>query len=190
MTDVELAARAQAGDERAADELVRRYDHRATVFWTDGFWLPGADRDDLEQEARYGLLTAVRTFRPDGASFSSFAKMCVRGRLRDALKQANSQGRRLLTQAARVADDEGDEIDIIDLLPARHGEPCQTLIDRDELRALIDGIKALAPAERRVLVGICFEGRTYRELGGDSRAAKKRVDNARWRATQRLRQAA
>lgn len=61
MSDQELAARYRNGEEGACTALLARY---ASLInrWIGSWGIPGADREDLRQEACMGLLNAIRTY--------------------------------------------------------------------------------------------------------------------------------
>src|SRR5438105_4248821 len=59
------------GDGAAIEELIHRYRRRVGMKLR-GHFLPGAERDDLRQEAMIGLLQAIRAYRPgEGVPFSA-----------------------------------------------------------------------------------------------------------------------
>ena len=67
-----LLAAARRGDRRATDALLRRYDRRVLTI-VRGLRLPrGVDPHDVAQAARLGVLGAIRTWRPGGASFANY----------------------------------------------------------------------------------------------------------------------
>jgi RNA polymerase sigma factor (sigma-70 family) len=78
MSESELLAKAQAGDTQAEQAMLLRYDplcHRlARKYFTSGM-----EYDDVLQEARLGLLRAVRLFNPEkGANFITYAYIAIR----------------------------------------------------------------------------------------------------------------
>lgn len=185
MTDLELALRVQDGDLRAADLLVRRYE-RAARAWACGYYLPGAERADVEQEARIGVLRAARSYRPSEGPFRAFARLCVRRQLIEAVKRATTQRQAALSHRADHEETcEGEVLSLIDVQAAPNTDPLDRILERDTIRRLVAGIQQLSALERRALVGVCLEGRPYVELGG-----KKAIDNAIQRARQSLREAA
>ena len=63
-------------------------------------YLPGGDHDDLAQEARIGLVDAVRTWDPErGVPFSNFAWLCATREARNAVDAARAHKHHLLTTA-------------------------------------------------------------------------------------------
>src|SRR5687767_7721834 len=91
LSDVELVARFHEGDAEALQILLQRY-RRFTRAKARGYFLIGADSDDIEQEGVIGLFKAVRDFRPDRqASFRAFAELCITRQIITAIKTATRQ---------------------------------------------------------------------------------------------------
>jgi Sigma-70 region 2 len=80
-------AAAQRNDWRGLHELLRRYDPLIRTV-VASFRLPyGCERDEIAQEARLGLLGAIRAWRPARGPFGALAAHCWEKRVaaRDAL---------------------------------------------------------------------------------------------------------
>jgi DNA-directed RNA polymerase specialized sigma24 family protein len=65
------------------------------------FYWPGADRDDVEQEARYWILRARETFRPGKGPFLPFAYFVARRNLIEIVRRET----RRRPQFAELQDD-------------------------------------------------------------------------------------
>ena len=65
------------------------------------YYLPGADMDDVHQEARVALWIATSTWNPERGSFKKHAAHAIRCDLQDKVKAANRHNRRVLTDAVR-----------------------------------------------------------------------------------------
>lgn len=66
------------------------------------YFLPGADLDDVHQEARVALWIATGTFDPTrGCSFRTYARAAIKADLRDKVQAANRLKQRVLTDAGR-----------------------------------------------------------------------------------------
>src|SRR5436190_11890179 len=91
-----LVRAAQRGDGRAEDELVRRYEPLVQ----HAVWRlklpPWCEREDLAQEARLGLVTAMRQWRPERGAFPAFAQQCVRNKALLAVNSASRHKHRAL----------------------------------------------------------------------------------------------
>lgn len=84
-SDDKLLQMSSSGESEAEEELISRYKRKVSIC-ARRFYLFGGDNDDLIQEGTIGLLKAIRTFDPDkGVSFSSYAEVCIRSKLLDAI---------------------------------------------------------------------------------------------------------
>ena len=167
---VEAAA---AGDEEAFAVIVHRMMPmiRAQLH---SFTPAEADREDLLQESLLGLLSAVRSYRPDGgASFQTYAFTCIRHRLISLLRRSGvrSQVEQPLeedTQATTDADD---------------ADPASRIVAQEAADGLHRQLQQrLTPLEYEVLLAR-LDGRSYEEIAAGLGVSKKAVDNA----VQRLR---
>ena len=97
-----LLEAAQRGDRFAQEELVRRYEPLVQrVVWTLRL-PPGCEREDLAQEARLGLLAAIRAWRPERGPFPAFADRCVSNQALLALKATSARKHQVLSLAASL----------------------------------------------------------------------------------------
>ena len=87
-TELALIAAARNGDERAMDDIIRRYQGFVRLK-ASSYFLAGGDSHDLIQEGQIGLFKAVRDFRADKeTSFRSFAELCITRQIITAIKTA------------------------------------------------------------------------------------------------------
>jgi RNA polymerase sporulation-specific sigma factor len=94
----------QRGDRRAEDELVRRYEplvQRAVWGLKLRQW---CEREDLAQEARLGLITAMREWRPERGAFPAFAQRCVKNQALLAVISASRHKHRVLNLATSLEE--------------------------------------------------------------------------------------
>lgn len=187
LSDEMLATLAQNRELGAADELMRRYDRMATGEASQ-FFLPGADVEDVQQEARIGLLRAVMEFQPDrGLRFAGFAHLAIRRQLITALKAARRAKHRPLTDSVRSGVNAEDErVDILDLLEAPNTDVVERLADRELIRQLGRGLRVkLSVLEARCLI-LWANGASYAQIeeivGASSwKAVDRAITRARWK---------
>lgn len=177
--DAELVALAQAGDDRAFALLVAWCEPmlRAQVA---RFRPSRADAEDLAQEGLLGLLSAVRTFRPDGgASFRTYAAVCVRNRLLSALRRAAGRADEPLDAAEEAAQP---------LHVSAVADPEALVLERESAARLLSHLRDhLTPREYAVL--LCYmDGCSYAEIAAELHMSVKAVDNALWRARRKVRE--
>ena len=175
-------------------------------------YLPGGDHDDLAQEARIGLLDAVRTWDAErGVPFSNFAWLCATREARTAVDAARSTKHHLLTTATplEVADGSAKDRLAADELPSEHHthaqhrrrvrnpgtacahggdqDPVAKTLSREQLRVLIVRTRTLSPLERRTLA-LAANDHTHREIAVTLHIRVRAVNNALQRARQKLRE--
>lgn len=190
-SDEELARLAQAGDSDALSELLERY-RRTMRFIAHRYFLPGADREDLLQEAALGMLKAARDYRPErNSAFRPFAELCIRRQIITAVKTATRLKHMPLNGAASLqrhlgVEDEGRTL--LDVLDDRAGRSPETQVtDREAIRDLLAAIQAaLSPYEFRVLAAY-VHGLRYDAIADRLGTQPKSVDNALWRVKCKLR---
>lgn len=178
--DAELVALAQTGDDRAFALLVARCEPmlRAQVA---RFRLPHADAEDVAQEGLLGLLSAVRTFRPDGgASFRTYAAVCVRNRLLSALRRTAGQA----DESLDATEDDG----VQPLHAPAVVDPESLVLERESAERLLSHLRDhLTPREYTVLLRY-MDGYSYAEIAAELHMSAKAVDNALWRARRKVRE--
>ncbi len=189
--DEVLVARVRAGDEGALAELLSRYRafarHRARPYF-----LAGADRDDVVQEALIGLYEAVRD---DDAgrevSFRAFAEVCVTRQVVSAVRAATRHKHGPLNDYVSFSrplavEDDGERC-VADVLPsAAQHDPAELLVAADRLRALQAHVdEVLSDLETEVL-RLWVEGRSYQQIAERLHRRVKTVDNALQRAKRKL----
>lgn len=150
---------------------------------TKGIFFPGADHDDVLQEARFGVWRSMRDWRPDGgSSWPSFAHMCANRQVLTGLRLAQAGGKMALNDAIRFSyeiNDDGEDtlehfltdgVDVVDIVSGR-----------ETIRRLVELLPTLTEIERAALVRCAIDGDSYESVG-----ERKRVDNAMQRARRKL----
>lgn len=190
-----LLLAAQRGDRRAQEELLHSYEPlvRATV---RRLRLPvRADGEDIAQEARVGLLAAMRAWRPDRGPFCAFAARCVRNQAMKALDTAGAEKHKLLCCALSLhsapiglPDPEDQDAFPYELdVPSRMAQPETTVLAREQLAAVCSRLTVLTHKERVALSGM-LNGRSHRELADAQGVTPKAVSLALRRARDKLAQ--
>ena len=173
-------------DERrydALDVLLQRY-RRFTRAKARGYFLIGADSDDIEQEGMIGLFKAVRDFRPDRqASFRAFAELCITRQIITAVKTATRQKHVPLNSyvslSKPIAAEEDPDWVLQDIIQAPQiADPAEMVISHDELRSInIAFDEILSDFEAEVL-HMYVERKSYQEIAKKLSRHVKSIDNA------------
>ena len=191
LADLQLVMRARNGDQKALDELIRRY-HGFVRLKASSYFLAGGDADDLIQEGLIGLYKAVRDFSPAKSSFRSFAELCVTRQIITAIKSATRFKHAPLNTYVSFShtpagqENEGD-CTLGDALPGPSvDDPSVCVISTEELQSLVftlgTGLSKLeADALKLYLEGEAYETMAER-LGCDT----KTIDNALQRVKRKV----
>ncbi|HEX2375997.1 MAG TPA: RNA polymerase sporulation sigma factor SigH [Gaiellales bacterium] len=190
--ELALIAAARNGDERAMDELIRRY-HGFVRLKASSYFLAGGDSSDLVQEGLVGLFKAVRDFRSDKeTSFRSFAELCITRQIITAIKTATRfKHAPLNTYVSFSHTPAGQDLDaectLGDALPGPAvDDPATCVISSDELQSLLACLgSTLSPLESQVLT-YYLEGRSYEAIGDLIGCDPKTVDNALQRVKRKV----
>jgi RNA polymerase sigma factor (sigma-70 family) len=122
-----------------------------------------ADAEDLLQEVFYELVEANRLLKPIDF-VSAWLFRVARNRITDLFRKKKPE----LFSDAALADDEGDSLQIEDLLPSPDDGP-EALYIRNALLDELDLALAELPEEQRaVFIAHELEGRSFKELSQQS----------------------
>lgn len=199
-----LAERARAGERQALAELVERLEGVVRLAVRPYWLVAGGDREDLMQEARLGLLRALRHWRPERRGFLAFAFLCVRRQMAASLREYGRRKHRLLTEALYLSLDAAREPGPGADTRPRHlgvadetgsGDPETLALDgegRAAVNRLVQEIRTgLTELEWESAWLVLAEGWSYRQaaraLGRGTKAVDNAVQRARRKAMQRAR---
>lgn len=174
LTDDEVVRRYREGSSEAVDYLLQKYKplvkkRAATKYLKDG------EADDLIQEGMIGLYKAVRDFEPEneaGASFFTFAVLCIDRQLIHAIEATSRQKRKAQTEAVLLTEDEWESY------MGPEESPEKIFLDQEGADETYDRIyEALSGMEKKVFdLQLC--GYDYREIAGILGKTPKSIDNA------------
>lgn len=185
MPDGRLAELVKQGDSEAFAELTERY---MSVIRTkvSPFSSGRAEREDLCQEGLLGLLNAARTYDPSGgASFRTYAGVCISNRVIMAYRSSAGKKHDPLSDFVSLSEDGAGELQV----PDASADPEALLTERDGFESVWRTISLLlTPLERNVL-RLYLGGRSYGEIAKKLSVTPKAADNALQRARFKLRHA-
>ena len=177
LSDERLCKLARGGDREAEEILVTRY-NRLVRSLARPFYLAGGDSDDLIQEGMIGLIYAVREFDADRpASFHTYAEICIRSRLYNAVRAAARDKHTPLNQSVPLPFfDSPSSIYGAELISQTNPE--DLIIGREGARDTLRWVrKQLSEFEAKIL-GYYLDGLTIREMAEAVSRSPKSVDNA------------
>ena len=195
--EIQLAAKAQAGDALAEETLIRNYS--GIVYKkARAYFMAGADAEDVVQEGMIGLLKAVRSYDADkNASFGTFAERCVTNQIISAIRSADrikhkplntsvSLNKPVGTDASPGATDQS-EITLGDTLSTNPADsPDEMLIIKDVAYYILNnGDNVFSDLEMKVLSEY-IKGFTSSQIAERLGKTSKSVDNALQRTRKKV----
>jgi RNA polymerase sporulation-specific sigma factor len=173
LTDIQLASLVSSNDSNAFVELAARYLSLVKAKMSH-FRSPMLETDDLCQEGLMGLLNAAHTYdSAGGASFRTYAGVCISNRMIMACRRAASQKNLPLNNFVSLSDDEA-AMDMQD----HTTNPETMLIDNENLKLIRQDIEqTLSLLEQRVLM-LYLGGCSYNEISAKLGITFKAADNA------------
>lgn len=173
----------------AMETLIKRFGPLVTR-QSRSLYIMGADEEDLIQEGMIGLIKAVNDYKADkGASFKTFAFMCVRRQMLTAINNSNNRKNIPLNHYISIyGDGNGDYVSPLDEMDSGViTNPEDIMLARLQESDLIKVIESkLSKFEHQVLDEY-LTGASYEEIGERLGKTAKSIDNAVQRIRAKLR---
>ncbi len=158
-TDLLLVQRAQQGDERAFEALVRKY-QRKVARLLSRFFRDEAEIEDVAQEAFIKAYRALPSFRGDSAFYTWLFRIAVN----TAKNHLQSAQRRLQESSISLSANEDEEGGNHEDLLADISTPENELISSQIAQIITNAIESL-PSDLRMAITLReFEGLSYDEI--------------------------
>lgn len=194
LSDEALLRQLRAGDAAIMDYVLDKYKPLVRKK-TNAMFLIGGDTDDLIQEGMIGLFKAVQDYDPkEGASFSSFAGLCVSRQMYTAIKASQRKKHLPLNSYVSIyasASDNPEEngLSIVDTIEAgKESNPELMILGEEYTNAFEEELKEkLSKLERKVLY-LHLQGMEYLKIAEFMDKSPKTIDNALQRIKAKARQ--
>ena len=192
LSDEELISRLREGHEDIRDYLMEKHKNLVRKK-ARALYLIGGDNDDLIQEGMIGLYKAIRDFDPErGASFHTFADLCISRQLYTAVQASQRQKHQPLNSYVSLSDSDNEEQTSSRASYAandvRNRNPEELFIARENLEDMEDLIeKKLSRFEREVL-RYYLSGMNYSQIAETLGKSSKATDNALQRIKKKIKQ--
>ena len=184
MTDEQLISRLRGGEKPIMDFLMEKYKGLVRQK-AKAMYLWGGENDDLIQEGMIGLFKAVEDYEPDaGASFYSFAELCISRQMYTAIKA--SQRKKHLPLNSYVSlytsgkrEDGKEALPLAETIEAgAESNPEELLLNTEYANAFEEELKdQLSMLENRVLY-LHLMGMDYLKIAEVMDKSPKAIDNA------------
>lgn len=188
-SDEALCAMAAVGNRVAEEQLVTRY-NRLVRACARPYFLAGGDSEDLIQEGMIGLLSAIRGFEPGKeAGFRTYAEVCIRNRLRSAVKAAARDKHTPLNRSVSLGPP------LFDGNPESYAygtdHPCvespeDVVIGREDRENRMRALMSKLSGFERQVMDLYFDGLSYAQIAAQVGKPLKSVDNAVQRVRRKI----
>ena len=178
--------RAQAGDNTAVEQILKDFEVDIKRFARSGFFIMGAEREDVEQEARIGLWKAIMQFRPDRGQidFRTFAiRVCVKRSVITALNIARKRRMEPLNFGCSLdvkiaTSEDGDGQPLSEFIADPDADLESIILTAEQAHELDELIRVELTDLERDSYESYVAGNTYREIAKAIHETEKTVDNA------------
>lgn len=175
-------------DNAAIEYLIRKY-LGVVKRESRTLYLIGAESEDLIQEGLIGFLNAIKDYdEKKGASFSTFATICIKRQMLSAVKRSNRKKHSPLNSYISFysTDTEGEK-ELVDALEAGgDSSPEEIMLDRLKSESLQSDIdNKLSQYEKTVLTEY-LKGDSYEGISERLGKPVKSIDNAIQRIRKKL----
>ena len=184
LSDNELAQQVRQGAADAFVELSNRYLPLVRVK-ASSFHSFALEADDLWQEGLLGLFSAAMTYQPSGgATFQTYAGVCISNRIIAAYRSSASLKNTILTNSLSLQDTDGAQLE--PFLCRQELDPESRVIAQESVKAVTDHLNSsLSPMEKDVL-RLYLNGYKYGEIAEKLSVSVKAAYNAMQRVRKKL----
>lgn len=177
-SDVALVQQVRIEIPGAFETLFHRY-RRRVIWLAKPYFAPGADRDDLVQEATIGFFKAVRDYRKDKGSFGGFVDLCVRRQIITFIKTTTRQKHSALNRS--ISLDAPAYEDSEETLLTRLASPESEQSTDDAQAAFLETLWNLCSRLEQGVLALYTRGYSFQEMARELSVHWKSIDNAVWR---------
>ena len=188
-----MVEKAQQGDMAAMENIIRHF-RKEINGKAQLYYIAGADHDDVVQEAMIGLYKAIKSYDVNGgASFETYANLCMKRQLLDAIRSANREKHEPLNNSVSinkmVASKGGADYDETTLEETIQGNAAADIdvvkVLNETFDAMNKGPQALSRIEADVWREYT-EGKSYEEIAQQLDRPVKSVYNAMARLKKKI----
>lgn len=179
LTDEQLIAKLRSGEKEIIDYLMEKYKNLVRKE-ANAMFLLGGENDDLIQEGMIGLFKAVQDYEPDqGASFYSFAKLCITRQMYSAIEASKRKKHSPLNSYVSIYDNSGETNTLLETMGTRTiTDPEELMISQEYARLIESKLEEqLSSLENRVLY-LHLLGTDYKTIANLLDKSPKTIDNA------------
>ena len=184
IADEQLILEFRKGNSEIMDYLMVKYKSMVRKK-ARAMYLIGGENEDLIQEGMIGLIKAVRDFSPSqGASFASFAELCVSRQMYTAIEASKRKKHMPLNSyislyEAGEGTDEEKKIPLIDTIePVVENNPETLYFGREMTEVFVEELKGNLSALENHVLYLHLMGTDYKTIAELLGKSTKAIDNA------------
>ncbi len=192
MTDEQLIDTLRNGEKEVVEYILRKYKSLVRSKAKE-MYLPGGELDDLIQEGMIGLHKAVESYdKNQGASFKTFAEICISAQLSTAIKASTRQKHIPLNSYVSLYEERDDEKEdaqspLIDTIQTEKGQnPEDLFLDKEYLQGISGEMDCLLSALEKKVLYLHLLGTDYQTIAKLLDKTPKSIDNALQRVKQKM----
>lgn len=188
LDDLSLVKAAQAGELDAENALLMRYKHKAQLICSK-YFIPGGDKEDLEQEAMIGLFEAIHAYKEVfHASFWAFASMCIHREVITAIKTANRKKKTFLNNYVSLNEQAflDSNKTLSEIIPDPESNPEAQFIKMEEHATTMSIAEEKLSAYQLQILKLFLQGYTHTEVANLLNCTPKIVSNNLYRIRKKM----
>ena len=192
MTDENLIDTLRNGEKEVVEFILRKY-KSLVLGKAKEMYLPGGELDDLIQEGMIGLHKAVESYdKNQGASFKTFAEICISAQLSTAIKASMRQKHIPLNSYVSLYEERDDEKEdvqapLIDTIQMeKEQNPEELFLDKEYLQGISGEMDYLLSALEKKVLYLHLLGTDYQTIAKLLDKTPKSIDNALQRVKQKM----
>ena len=180
---------AQEGSRTAEEYLIEKYKEIAKEK-AKIYYIAGGDNEDVIQEGMIGVFKAIKSYDDGkGASFKTFAEVCINRQIINAIKNANRLKHQPLNQSLTLDGDTeaGGESSVVETIPINNENNPETLLVLNEIIEYLrqNDNAILSKFENKVFTEK-LKGKDYVEIARELNQKPKAIDNALQRIKKKI----
>ena len=186
LSDEQLQSLVASGDSAAEELLADRFSSLAQLI-AQSYHIAGADSDDLAQEGRVGLISAIRGYKDSlGVPFHSYAEICIRifSAIRSAARWKHTPLNNGVSLEETLAAPKRDTNARI--LSEQRRTPEEQVLARESAEEFSDSFSRLLSPFEQSVIRLYLDGYSYRAMACRLDRDEKSIDNAVQRIRRKL----
>ena len=184
LTDEQLMEELRAGNREITDYIMVKYKSMVRKK-ARAMYLLGGENEDLIQEGMIGLIKAVRDYdSSQGASFASFAELCVSRQMYSAIETSRRKKHLPLNTYLSLYEEsevekDGRTMQLIDTIePEQETDPEALYFGKEYTEAFIEQLKGNLSALENHVLYLHLMGTDYKKIAELLDKSPKSIDNA------------